>query len=170
MKISTKLNLGFAFVILLLAMISIGSIIRLGDLSQQTKYIAANIWPEVLLAQRGLVGVNEVAMGARDMALASDEAGRQEGKQRLLDGRADIGKAWEALGPQLVQPDAKALFESILDSRKQYIVQQNRLIELVESGQHDAAVAQLKGDFRAVATEYRKRVNALIEYQGRVMT
>src|SRR5574343_513441 len=170
MKISTKLYLGFGFVIVLLILIAGGSILQLTQLSHQSREIASEIWPKVQLLSQGLAGVNEISLGARDMVFAGENDGRQAGKTRMLDGRANIGKAWEKLGPMLTKPEGKAMFEAIMDSRRQFIAQQNKLIELVEAGQHDAAASLLKGEYRAVAVEYRKRVVALTEYQGRLMS
>ena len=170
MKIATRMHLGFGFVIGLLLLIAIGSIVRLGELSQETDAIAKSVWPKLELAQRGLAGVNDIAIGARDMVLATDPATRDGAKAYVLAGRAAIGQAWEALGPMLVRPEGQAMMAGILEARQQFIVLQDRLIMLVGAGRRDEASALLVGDFRRTAIEYRNRVNALIGFQGQLMT
>jgi methyl-accepting chemotaxis protein len=123
----------------------------------------------VALLQEGLAGVNEIGLGARDMTLASSKDVQQVAKERILAGRAGIGKAWEKLKTTLNQPKGKELFEKIVDSRTEFIDKQNEVIRLVEAGRQEDARALLMGEFRRTAVEYRQRVNALVAFQGELM-
>ena len=169
LKIAIKLALAFGLVLVLLIAISLTGSLRLIDLSKNTDDITKNLWPKMLLLQDGLAGINNVGIGARDLALAANADALQKAKAQVLDGRAAIGKAWEALKPKLVQPKGKEMMQSIFDTRERYIAAQNQVIKLAEEGKKDEAVAYLNGDFRSVAVEYRKRVNDLIKYQGELL-
>ncbi len=170
MKVGVKLGLGFGVVLLLLIAVAVVGINRLANINEALGDIVHDKWPKVALLQDGLAGVNEIGIAARDMAMANDHEGAQRAKERVLEGRAAIGKAWEKLGPLLTLPKGKEMFKDILDARERYIATQNQTIKLVEEGKRDEAAAFLGADFRAAAVEYRKRVNALVKYQADLMT
>ena len=78
-----------------------------------------------------MVFTTVAAMGGRELVIAENGEQIQRAKDRMLGGRERIGKAWDALGPMLVQPRGKELFAEVLDSRQRFIPAQNRLVELV---------------------------------------
>jgi methyl-accepting chemotaxis protein len=166
LKISMKLAIAFGLVLLLLIAISATSSLRLMEMNGNTENIAKNLWPKVQLLQDGLAGVNDIGIAARDLALAATPEAQNAAKARVLDGRAAIGKAWEALTPKLLMPKGKEMMQAILQARERYIAVQNQIIKLAEEGKKAEAVTYLDTDFRPAATEYRKRVNALIKYQS----
>jgi methyl-accepting chemotaxis protein len=169
LKIAIKLALAFGLVLVLLIVISATGSLRLIDLSNSTDNITKNLWPKVLLLQDGLAGVNEVGISVRDMALAPNADAQQKAKARIIEGRANIGKAWEALKPKLLQPKGKEMMDGILATRERYIAAQNQIIKLAEEGKKQDATDFLNGEFRAVAGDYRKRVNDLVKYQGELL-
>ncbi len=169
LTVAKRLALGFGVVVLLLVVVSWVGISRLGDLNASLDDIANDKWKKVILLQEGLGGVNEIGLGARDMALAAAKGEQQAARERVLAGRAGIGKAWETLKPMLNQPKGKESFGKIMESRTQFIDNQNELIRLVEAGRQDEARSFLIGEFRRTANEYRLRVNELVRFQGELM-
>ena len=168
-KIGIRLVMAFAVVFVMLIIISVTSVLKFGDLSRGTSGVVGNLWPKVLLLQDGLAGVNEIGLGARDMALAANPEMQQQAKTLILDGRTGIGRAWEKLKPLLTEAKGKEMMLAILDSRERFIAAQSQLIKLAEEGKKEEAAAFLRGDFRAIAVEYRKRVNSLIKFQGELL-
>ncbi|OYY95205.1 MAG: methyl-accepting chemotaxis protein, partial [Hydrogenophilales bacterium 28-61-23] len=169
MKIGTRLGLGFGLVLILLMVIAFIGISRLAAVNTSVEDIIHDKWKKTSLLQDGLVGVNEIGIGARDMALADSREDRQAAKDRVLAGRASIGKAWEALKPMLNQPKGIEMFQQVLESRERFIAAQNQVFKLTEEGRAEEARAFIAGDFRNVAVQYRQRVNALIKFQGDLM-
>ena len=169
MKVGVKLGLGFGVVLLLLIAVAVVGINRLANINDALGDIVRDKWPKVGLLQEGLAGVNAIGIAARDMALSTDRETGQKAKDRILEARGGIGKAWEKLKPMLIQPKGKEMFQSILEARERYIAVQNQLIKLVEEGKRDEAALYLNTEFQPAAGEYRKRVNALIKFQGDLM-
>ena len=165
-------RLGFTMGILILMMIAIAIIGNLGmsSMNSAMEDIVTNKWPKVLLLQDGLAGVNDVALGGRDLMLADNKEAMHKAKAQILDGRASLGKAWETLKPTLSDPRGKALMEDILQSRTAYIAAQDTLMKLADEGRMTEGEAFLANDYQAAATEYRKHVNALIQFQGELMS
>ncbi|MCC7549477.1 MAG: methyl-accepting chemotaxis protein, partial [Burkholderiales bacterium] len=166
MKVGVKLGLGFGVVLLLLITVAIVGITRLVNIDEALNDIVHDKWPKVGLLQEGLAGVNVIAIAARDMEIATDREAMLKAKERILEGRANIGKAWDKLGPTLVLPKGKEMFQAILEEREQYIAVQNQLIKLVEEGKREEAARYLGSSFQPIAVEYRKRVDAMVKFQG----
>lgn len=169
MKIGGRLGLGFGLVVLLLLGVAYLGVTRLMMLNDAINNVTTDKWPKVILLQDGLAGVNAIGIAARDMVLANNKESQQVAKERILNGRAGIGKAWEALKPRLVNPKGIEMFQKILESRQRYIAAQNQIINLVEENQTDQARSFLATEFQNSATEYRQRVNELIGFQGDLM-
>ena len=169
LTVAKRLALGFGVMVALLVAMFFLGIQRLGEVNRALDEIVNGKWLKVGLLQEGLAGVNEIGLGARDLAMAASKEARLEAKERILAGRAGIGKAWETLKPLLDQPKGKELFQQILESRAQYIENQNQAIRLVEEGRPEEARGFIAGEFRRTAGEYRRRVNALVAFQGELM-
>ncbi len=170
MKIGVRLGIGFGLVVVLMVAIAAIGITRMAVLNESLENINKDKWPKVLLLEDGLAGVNAVGIGARDLLIATDKAGIQSARDRILEGRSSIGKAWDKLKPTLVQPKGVEMFQAILESREKYIAAQDDIIKLAEDGKTEEARAFLEAEFRPSANEYRKRVNELIQFQGTLMT
>jgi methyl-accepting chemotaxis protein len=169
MKIGVRLGIGFGLVVVLMVAIAFIGITRMAALNESLENVNNDKWPKVLLLQEGLAGVNAIGLGARDILMATDPSGIQGAKERILEGRASIGKAWEQLKPTLTQPKGIEMFQLILDSRDRFIAAQNQIIKLAEEGKPEEGRAFMASEFRPAANEYRARVNNLIEFQGDLM-
>ncbi|OHC68148.1 MAG: hypothetical protein A2045_10715, partial [Rhodocyclales bacterium GWA2_65_20] len=170
MKIAARLGLGFGLLVLIMLAIAVVGSLGMSHLNDSTDDIIANKWPKVLLLQEGLAGVNDIGLAGRNMMLAENKEAAQKAKEQIFEGRAAIGKAWDKLKPTLDQPRGKEMFAQIVDSRERFIAAQNQLIKLAEDGKMAEGRAFLAGDYRSIAQEYRKRVNALVQFQGELMT
>ena len=95
MKIGMRLGLGFGLVLILLGVVAFLGITRMAALNDSVEDMTKNKWPKVVLLETGLAGVNEIGIATRDMVLAETKESRQQAKERILSGRAVIGKAWE---------------------------------------------------------------------------
>ncbi|OZA22987.1 MAG: methyl-accepting chemotaxis protein, partial [Hydrogenophilales bacterium 17-64-11] len=169
MKIGVRLGVGFGLVVVLMMAIAIIGITRMAVLNESLENVNHDKWPKVLLLQDGLAGVNAIGLGARDILMATDQSGVQAAKERILEGRSNIGKAWEKLKPTLIQPKGIEMFQLILEARERFIAAQNQIIKLAEEGKAEEGRAFMESEFRPAANEYRKRVNDLVQFQGELM-
>ncbi|MCK0509617.1 methyl-accepting chemotaxis protein [Aromatoleum buckelii] len=170
LKIGAKLGLGFGLTLLMLVVISVTSLTRISALNDNTAKVTHHLWPCIVLLQTGLAGVNEIALASRNMVLAPNPERAQQAKADMLAGRAAIAKAWEELQPRLTVPEATEMMQSILASRNRFIALQDELIGLVESGNQQAAVSLVNGNYQVVAEEYRKQVNDMVAIAGNLTT
>ncbi|WP_200813009.1 methyl-accepting chemotaxis protein [Thauera chlorobenzoica] len=166
---SVKLGLGFGVVLVLLVLVAGISIQRLMLINADVDEMVNETWPKVQMLQNGLVGVNDVAMGGRDLVIADNPERIQKAKERILGGRKLLGETWAELGPRLATPRGKELFKAVVDSREQYIPMQDHLMKLVDEGRREEAREFLLGEYSAVATLYRKRVNDVVSVGDALM-
>ncbi|MBP9712876.1 MAG: MCP four helix bundle domain-containing protein [Sterolibacterium sp.] len=169
LRIGARLALVLGLLVAMMITITVIANLAMGNLNEATRDITGNKWPKIELLQEGLAGVNDIAIRGRDLMLAENKEGVQKAKDRILESRATIAKAWEKLKPTLANPKGVELFQQILDSRERYIAAQNQLIQLAEDGKVAEGRAFLTHDYLTTATEYRKRVNTLIEFQAQLM-
>lgn len=169
MKVGVKLGLGFGMVLLLLVVVATIGITRLMNIDAAVTDIVNDKWPKIGLLQDGLAGINEVGLAARDLAIVEASGDMQAARDRILAGRASIGRAWDTLRPTLNQPRGREMFQAITEARERYIAVQDQMIRLVEGGWREEARLYVGAEFRAAADEYRNRVNALIQFQGELM-
>lgn len=168
LKIGVRLGLVIGLLIVIMLAIALVGALGMIHLRDRTDDIVANKWPKVVLLQQGLAGVNTISIAARDLLLAANQDDLLKSKERILESRREIGKAWEAIKPSLTHAKGQELFQQILASREDYIAGQNRLIKLAEEGKVAEGRAYL-ADFIAIAKVYGDRVNALVQFQGGLM-
>lgn len=169
LSVAGRLALGFGLVVALLVLISWFGLNRLSGMNQSLQDIVHDKWEKVDLLQTGLAGINEIAIAIRDMTLATAKSDQQAAKDRMLEARASVGKTWETLKPRIVLPEGRELFDQIIRSRTLYVSAQEEVIQLVDAGKMDEARAFLVIKYRPVALAYRKDVNALVEFQLKLM-
>ena len=167
-KIGTRLSLLLGSLIFLMAAMFFVGQSGMADINAKADSMINDRWPKVLLLQEGLASVNGIAVTARDLMLAENSETVQRHKQRILDERAKIAAAFGKLKPTLTDPRGIELFGKILETREAYIAGQNKLIGLAEAGRMQEGRAYLD-EFLAIGREYRKRLNALIAFQGELM-
>jgi methyl-accepting chemotaxis protein len=170
MTVAFKLGAGFGLVVLLLILTAFVGISRLGQLNASVNDIVTDKWAKIDLLQTGLAGVNDIAIGSRDMVMADKNRDAwQKAHDRVLEGRGRIGKAWEQLKPTLKNPKGQEMMQAILESRERFIAAQEQIIKFTGEGKTAEALLFMDSEFRPAATEYRKRVDALVDFQVELM-
>ena len=129
MRIGVRLALVLGILIFMMSAITVIANLGMNTLNSATSDIVTNKWPKVVMLQEGLAGLNDIAIQARSLMLADNKEGVQKAKDRILESRATIGKAWEKLKPTLTQPKGQELFQQILDAREKYVAAQNQMIK-----------------------------------------
>lgn len=170
LKVGVKLGLGFGLVLVLMGVIVAVATIRLAQINHDVDAVVNDLWPKTQTLADGLRGVNEIALGGRELVLAESLQAAQQARSRMLAGRESISRAWERIEPTIHSPRGKELFGQILDTRERFIPAQNHLIELVEQGRREEAQQFLMNEYDAIAVQYRHQVNALVGYQGELLT
>ena len=168
LKIGTRLALMLgSLVILMMAMLIVAQS-GMASINHKIDSVINDRWPKVTLLQESLASVNGIAVTARDLMHSEEKESIQKYKRLIIEERNKISGVFGKLKPTLNDPRGIELFGKVLEIREAYIGGQNKLVELAEAGRIQEGRTYLS-DFISISQEYRKRLNALIAFQGDLM-
>lgn len=168
LKIGIRLALMLGSLIILMMAMLVVAQSGMANINHKIDSIINDRWPKVTLLQDSLASVNGIAVIARDLMLSEEKESIQKNKRLIIEERSKIGDIFAKLKPTLNDPRGIELFGKILEIREAYIAGQNKLVDLAEAGRIHEGRTYLP-DFISISQEYRKRLNALIAFQGDLM-
>ena len=169
MKISTRLTLAFAVVVLITLIISILSYTRMGLMNRNTERIVSDLYPKTQLAN-GIVGnVKQISLQVRNALLFIDAQMISNEISSIRENQKRNAELIDQLELQTGQGEGRDLIVKIKESRLKFNASLDKLISL---GATDGAAATqyLINEFRGVNAEYLGNIEELIKYQGELMT
>ncbi|AMK77143.1 MULTISPECIES: methyl-accepting chemotaxis protein [Methylomonas] len=169
MKVRTRLGLGFGGVLLLLAMIAGTSINGLNRLLFSIDDMINDKFPKTVWADNVIGNINIIARSMRNTLLVKDQATIDKELSRIQDSRRAIKENLDKLDENIKSTEGKALLQKIMDARTPYIAAQDQFIKLAGEGKQAEAAEFLLSQVRKLQTNYIDTVNALIEYQSKLM-
>ncbi|RKT58077.1 methyl-accepting chemotaxis protein [Azonexus fungiphilus] len=169
MKLGVRLGLGFAAVLVLLAIVAAIATIRIGDITQLTTEVVDDRLPKIIMSDEILKNVLMQGRAMRNLALTQDkkveqaqiEIGQQAGKKNaeLLD----------KLKPMINSPKGQELFDHMVESRAKFRNSMEIFVALADSGspKHDKAkaVEYLFGDYSAAAGPFIEAAEKFADFQ-----
>ena len=169
LKIGVRLGLGFAFVLLMLAAISILSITRINELNAGINELAEGRIPKIIIADELSLNVQLVGRGLRNMIMASDKAIEKQQHEAITKARARNSELYQQITPLILTEKGKALLTKATDARTRYAAVTDRLLALADtsSPQHnqEKATQLLFGEYTEVAGVYVAALNDLAAFQ-----
>jgi methyl-accepting chemotaxis protein len=168
-KISTRLTLAIAVVVLITLIISVLSYTRMGLMNRNTTKIVEDLYPKTEIAHNIINNVNQISLAARNSLLFVDN---QMISNEIASIRDNQKKNSELIAKieALTEPGTgKELVNNIKVSRQKFNASLDKLIDL---GSTDGAAASqyLVSEFRGVNAEYLVNIDDLIKYQAELMT
>ena len=170
LKIGSRLALGFAVILALLAAMAALSFNRLSTLSSDIDVLVNDRFPKTVLANDVIESVSTVGRAMRNMALVKDAATLAKEKQRIIDARATIGDSLAQLDKTVTDEKGREYLSRIGELRKAYVTEQEKVIKLIEAGQRDEATALLLGEARVAYNAYIKELQSFIGYYTGAMS
>lgn len=169
MKVATQLALGFGLMMILMVLVAVLGLARMNDLNDGMRQVGEERWPRSRMALEIVAYSTAIGLGVRDMMLAEKPEEVSLHKEKVLETRRTLAGIIETLNSQVKSPQAKALVAQIIEKRQRFVGGQDRLMSLVESGDHDGAREFLHGQLRPMQTEYQEAAMALATLQGELM-
>jgi methyl-accepting chemotaxis protein len=143
LKIGSRLTAAFALLMTLMLVIASISLLKLAGINDNMQLILKDRFAKTVEANKVIDNVNIIAISLRNMMLTSSAEDRLKQKERVFEARKNIASTIESLEKTLTSPQEKELLQTMLDTRKNYIAGQNKLIELIENSHPDEARASL---------------------------
>jgi methyl-accepting chemotaxis protein len=169
LKIGVRLGLGFAFVLLMLAAISILSITRINELNAGINELAEGRIPKIIMADELSLNVQLVGRGLRNMIMTSDKAIEKQQHEAITKARARNSELYQQIAPLILTEKGKALLTKATDARTKYGAMTDRMLALADtsSPQHnqEKAIQLLFGEYTEVAGAYVAALNDLAAFQ-----
>ncbi|MFZ6870932.1 methyl-accepting chemotaxis protein [Undibacterium sp. Di27W] len=169
LKIGQRLYLGFSVIIcLLLVVVAIG-ISRLTLLNSEIDLTVNDRYKKIYLLNQAINNVNLQARNLRNILLMSDFADIKKEMDSIQKSSAEISLEIDKLSTSIHNPKAKELLKLMLEQRALYIPSRDKMVQLVASGNKEAAHDLLFKEVRPRQLAYQDAMEALIKFQEELM-
>ena len=168
LRIGVRLAIGFGLMVLLLAIISVFSYMRLMQINMDISDVIHDKFPKTVVANDIVDQINVIARAMRNSLLVKGDDVQKE-LDRVQDARKKILEGFDKLEKSIHSEDGKKKLAEALDARKVYVEDQNKFLELQKAGKRDEAIDYLLNRVRKTQTDYIKAVSALIDFQSDLM-
>ncbi len=166
LTVGKKLALGFGFALLMLAVILITGVINLTTLNGEVRLISSDLFPKTVWANDIIDAVNGNAIAIRNMILTNDPKFKEETYKRLDWARELVTDRINKLKETIKTEKGKELLENLIKIREnEFFPTRQRLLKEYESGNREAVLEILLGDFRSAQNKYIDAASKLIKYQ-----
>lgn len=166
MKIGTRLTLGFTSLLILLALISILSLINMSAMNRSTEAITVRYFPQTILANRILENLNVTARSLRNIILLNDiEEMKKE--QALIDqATRNITEALAELEKRTESKEGKDRLATMLAAREGYVNDRNEAVRLAIDMQNEQAAHYMFNDLRTSQDLYFRAVEDMTSFSS----
>ena len=169
LKVGTRLGLGFAAVLLMLAISMAISIARMAQMNDSMNDIVQEHYPKVLEAQAILDGNNRIARSIRNAMLRTEPSAVAKEIAAVREQEAKIDAVYVRLDATLKSEKGKGLLAAMKTSKVTYQAALEEVLRLRAAGERDASVNYLLDTMRTAQLAYMNTIDALILYQSSVI-
>ncbi|NML26314.1 methyl-accepting chemotaxis protein [Zoogloea dura] len=169
LKIGVRLGLGFAFVLVLLATISIVSISRINILNGQVVQLAEERLPKIVQTEEVRLNVQLIGRGVRNMIMSTDKAAEKKQLEDIAKYRSRNVQILEEMAPMVHTEKGKALLAKTQEARARFNAVVERLLPIADTSSpqynQDKAVQLLFGEYSEVAAAYNGALEEFSKFQ-----
>ncbi|HEX7982003.1 MAG TPA: methyl-accepting chemotaxis protein [Duganella sp.] len=165
LKIGTRLNYGFALVIMLLIALAVFGLNRIHAIDADTEIIVHDRYAKVALAHTVENEVNRQARALRTALIANDDDISVRELAKISDSAPVISRALDQLQAIIHTEQGKAALQALVAARATFQDREHRLIELIKSKQGDAARDYMLKEIIPPQTVYLGAIEAFAQTQ-----
>src|SRR5450830_150741 len=169
MKIGLRLGFAFGLMVLLLLVMAVLSVSRLASLGLQMRDVVEDKYPKTVLSNEIIKNVNAIARSSRNMLLMTKQGEITEQLHAIENADKKIQALISKLDNLIVSATGRAIFDKVLDGRKQFLILENQVLNLLKAGEREQATEVLLNQVRPVQLSYMTQLEALIAYQDQLM-
>lgn len=169
MKIGARLGVGFGVVLLLLIVVSVSAYMRLGSLNQGIDLLVKDRFPKTVASNDIIAEVYKVANVTRNALLVSEPAKAKEQLDSIPVSSKIITDRMNELEKTITDQKGQKLLGDVVDTRKEYVGELKKLIEMLASNDRVQATGLLMGSMTKAQEGYLSAINKLIDYQTELM-
>ncbi len=165
-SIKGKLVTVFVGFFVFIVVIILYALLQMSTLGTITDKIANDRIPKIMALSEISKQVNLIARAARNMYIFKDKAMVNEEKNTIMKSREMIGQKLDYLKPIIKNPKAIVILTEIFETRKEFIVAQDKFIMAIEKDDSEAAYDVLLKEFRPIQLKYISSLDTLLEFQS----
>ena len=170
LKIGVRLGIGFGLVLTLLIVVATLAYLRLGVLNDELDDLVNDKFPKTVQSNDIINEVNIVARITRNALLASKPEIVQAELNLIPASSKIISDRMEKLEKTVTSGEGQKILLSVVETRKAYVAELGKLIELVNTSRRDEATGLLLGSMSKAQNDYLTSVSKLIDFQTEQMT
>ncbi len=160
LKIGVRLAIGYAFVVALLAAVSLVGIVRMSHIDADLDEVVVERFPESLLANDIAEAINVNARAIRNAALIPPQEVNKE-LARIPQENALIAERIDKLDKTIHDEKGKAALRKVVEARSAYVPAMEGAMELGRAGKREELAAYLIGPMRKAQNAYLQAVTDL---------
>jgi methyl-accepting chemotaxis protein len=166
LKLSTKLSLAFAVVLLLTACVGVFSIAKLAVVNSTASELSSRWMPSLRVVQDLKSQIARVRTREFQYIISNDPAEMDKYDKVIANDLVDLGKM-QADYVKLIQTDEeKALYNEFLSMWDRYMVEDGKIRAAMRHGDDAAAKALIRGESNKLIVSLRGQVDKLVKLYG----
>ena len=168
LKISTRLAVAFAVMVLLLVALGAVSLVRSASQRAALNDITEMRIPITKSMGALADGVNVQAIQFRNLAIFNNESITKSSRERVAAARIAIAEQIKTLTTLIQSEKGKEILARVQQHRAAFLKLGDEYMALIQQGQRDEALKLLEEKLRPVQLEYQKAIQEQVEYQAQV--
>jgi methyl-accepting chemotaxis protein len=126
-------------------------------------------FPKTVLANNIVGQVNIIARALRNSALVKQPEEVQKELERVTEARKNIAENFDKLEKAIHSDEGKKKLATALDTRKAFVQDEDKFLELQQAGKHDEAIEFMVNAMRKAQNDYTKALADLVDFQSELM-
>jgi methyl-accepting chemotaxis protein len=163
-KIGTRLTIGFSTLLVLLALISVLSLINMSVMNHNTEQVTVRYFPQTVMANTIIDNLNISARAVRNIIISSDMEMINKQNQRIMDSRRVIDEVLVEFDKITESQEGKAVIAAMKQAREAYRVDQEKALRLAVAQQDEESANFLFTDMEVSQARYFNAVEDMIKH------
>ena len=169
LTIGVRLTLGFGLLAALLLGVAALAYLRIQDIDSSVQTISRVNLPKVEQAHAAIDQVNVTARAIRNAMLVKTTDEAQKEFDRLTQARKETTELYAKLDKAITSAEGRKMFDTVLETRKITVADQDKVISLFKAGHKDEAADLLVNQVRKSQADYIRALEVLIRHETELM-
>ena len=169
LNISTRLAIGFSALIVVIAAIVTLSLARLGDINESLELVVNDRYKKINIINTISGKVDDVAISLRNQLFMTDPAQIENERKTIETLSAENTKLYDELGRLITNPEARAKFDKVTETRKSYSALRKEIDQLATTGEKNAAIKLMLEKMVPLQKTYFAQLDDLSDMQQKLM-